>query len=878
MTHVKGTTVYNLDNIVRIYFDCVSSQMVIENKIDYSNFPSDEFGRLAKAYIVQYSDTENRQLYEYIRDGIHEEGHPFAGEAYRSGLNVFAALEEMADQLLTKENDEVRCLYGRLLRFREITKYVEEDLLVCAYLAIRYRRFGEVCSKFNWNAVIGHNNVQVRRILERGISENHFHLYGSAPPFHLMWLYFMNHVSDSVLAEFAESIEQCQRVTREHYSIWYSEEPFLQRILKAALIRRHLVKRIFYEGSYFKERPDETEKMLDSNLEKWLRNENIAIYCHEIQKGIDKFRNCAVLKGADELVDYALWASCQKAGKEEYDKWNNGERWLMYQILLKEMDVSQACFSVKDFQLFYAYLVIKQSVRSEVIQVNNTLGFENFKIYSHRKTFYTDYKKMIQTAIYGSIESGNIETLEIRVTPGETAYDNAKLIQEIDQIIEQMNETMNEEQGRGLEWNYYYVFHFSKQKDELLGERDDFSAYQCRHYKKRRKLEQQANAIYFFRERYRETASEVLGIDACSQEIGCRPEVFAPVFRFLSEHTVEDITGVPRVVQLKKTYHVGEDFLDVVDGLRAVDEAIHFLNLRCGDRIGHGTVLGLNAEKWYERKQNTIVLTKQDYLDNVVWLYHKLIEYEIEGQKILLERLQKDFEYYFSEIYLHTGAGKRKLDYFNIYTYYEAWKLRGDEPELYEGGDFDKNGVFTGREWQVNRRYPNKFSNRERAEIGNLYYLYHYDWDVKNNGSKSIQVYVMPVYVDGVVAVQKAMRRDFASRGIGIEANPSSNLAISSMQSYAEHPIVTLYNKDLTWNAEELRECPQVNISINTDDKGIFHTSLENEYALMACAMESVEDEKGMPVYDRQMVYHWIDNIREMGNLQSFRERENERG
>lgn len=62
------------------------------------------------------------------------------------------------------------------------------------------------------------------------------------------------------------------------------------------------------------------------------------------------------------------------------------------------------------------------------------------------------------------------------------------------------------------------------------------------------------------------------------------------------------------------------------------------------------------------------------------------------------------------------------------------------------------------------------------------------------------------------------------------------------------------------------------NISINTDDKGIFHTSLENEYALMACAMEKERDENGNPKYNRQMVYQWLDNIREMGNMQSFRE------
>ena len=59
---------YNLDNIVRIYFSSVSAQMIIKNKINYKKFSADEFSRLAKAYIQQYSETESQQLYEYIKD------------------------------------------------------------------------------------------------------------------------------------------------------------------------------------------------------------------------------------------------------------------------------------------------------------------------------------------------------------------------------------------------------------------------------------------------------------------------------------------------------------------------------------------------------------------------------------------------------------------------------------------------------------------------------------------------------------------------------------------------------------------------------------------------------------------------------------------
>lgn len=863
---------YNLDKIVKIYYRCVSikrileAQTLCERELLYENFPRDEFARLAKVYITQYSETENEQLYEYIQGSTREEGHPFAGMRNRSGLNVFAALEELAEQLLTMENNEVVCVYGNLLRLREVTREVEEDLLVCAYLAVHYRRTGRRHRNFGWNMTIGHNNVQLRRIMEKGISENHFHLFGSAPSFHLMWILFMNHVGDNGLYRFAKEVEDKQRVTREHYSLKYGEDPFVTRILKAALIRAHITL-CFLMGEE-REYPYDLERLLSGQ-------EDVMDYYPDIQDTIDRLRNYTLMADMEETMDYALQMAGQ-TGEGEY-RWAAGERWLMYRVLSDELtDEQERSLPKKYYEWFYAYLVIKQSVRSEIVQVNETVGFENFFTYDMRRRAYADLDKMIEAAVYGSVKSGNIRSLEIRTSPGESADDNARWLGRIDGVI-------REKEKLFPEINYYYVIHFVKQKDEPLEKRECFDGRRCRHYRKRRDLENQANALYLFRENYREIALKVLGIDACSQEIGCRPEVFAPIFRFLSEHIVEKVVGVMEVGQLKMTYHVGEDFLDVVDGLRAVDEAVHFLNLQCGDRIGHGTVLGVDVRKWYRFKQNTIVLPKQDYLDNVVWLYHKLTEYKIEGYDNLREKLLQEFDFYFAEIYHYCHGGTwrrddceaaepRKLSR-NIHTYYEAWKLRGDEPELYREGHFNRGEIFIGREWLVNRRFPEKYSRRLHDEIGYLYYLYHYDWDVRNNGQKSIQVYVSPMYVEGVAAVQKAMQRDFAAKGIGIEANPSSNLAISTIHDYAEHPIVQLYNKDLTEDAGQMRDCPQINISINTDDKGVFHTSLENEYALMACAMERLRDDREAPIYNRQMIYQWIDNIREMGNLQSFTER-----
>lgn len=133
----------------------------------------------------------------------------------------------------------------------------------------------------------------------------------------------------------------------------------------------------------------------------------------------------------------------------------------------------------------------------------------------------------------------------------------------------------------------------------------------CRHYQKRKNLKKQAFAIALFREKYPKEARRLKGIDACASEIGCRPEVFAQTFRYLSNHMVylSDRTSnewiehdkwlneeekelmiknqemLQPIPQLRMTYHIGEDYLDIVDGLRALDEMIRFLKFNCGSRL-----------------------------------------------------------------------------------------------------------------------------------------------------------------------------------------------------------------------------------------------------------------------------------------------------
>ena len=143
---------------------------------------------------------------------------------------------------------------------------------------------------------------------------------------------------------------------------------------------------------------------------------------------------------------------------------------------------------------------------------------------------------------------------------------------------------------------------------------------------------------------------------------------------------------------------------------------------------------------------------------------------------------------------------------------------------------------------------------------------------MRRAGNERIEVKIKPDYVRAVAQIQKEMQKRIGRRGIAIETNPTSNFVIGTFKDYAKHPIFNFYNKNLTYDMDKLEDCPQLSVSVNTDDQGVFATSLENEYALLASALENVTDENGNYVYVKSMIYDWIDDVRRMGNDQSFKE------
>ncbi|MGL5921184.1 MAG: hypothetical protein ACRCZQ_11905, partial [Bacteroidales bacterium] len=86
----------------------------------------------------------------------------------------------------------------------------------------------------------------------------------------------------------------------------------------------------------------------------------------------------------------------------------------------------------------------------------------------------------------------------------------------------------------------------------------------------------------------------------------------------------------------------------------------------------------------------------------------------------------------------------------------------------------------------------------------------------------------------------------------------------------ANHPILAFNNHRLHHDPAKMADNPQLSVSLNTDDQGVFSTYLENEYALMAIALEKEKDENGNRKYTSMFIYDYLDHIRRLGHEQRF--------
>ena len=772
--------------------------------------------------------------------------------------SLFNILAHATDKILRWVNDEPVCDYNSYLRWNDISTIVGEDLLTSSYLAIRSVRENLKVSSFAWKPCITSYNPELNYIMEKGLGELHFHMLGSSLGFDVTWMSLMN--SESIDGGLKNKLDGLNKNLYE----W---------IEKARASRIFLYKRLKYKDIDFKK--DELYRLLRDDAQ------SLPYHVAYLKNEISNENINAYYFGKD-CFDYAIsGAVSERDRKRYYNVPLIGERKLLYSHL-KEIFSGNEEYS--DCMLpLYIYILVKNKFRRYIVQNDSIKGFSYFQEIQSRKNKYIKnvYKKLFAfMAVQTTIGNQPIQKLEMRITP---EYNSPKL----KKALREYNVAVNDDSLRLEEANVIYtkkakvgyVIHFLKRSEKKCDKKIDRDL-SCRHSKYRKDLEKQAEAIaqlirdnsmyvkggfrpYFcnnkkFAEKIKKCSYiyPIVGIDAASSEFGCRPEVFAPVFRRLravSRKNTLDSLYEKHDMQLGRTFHVGEDFYDIVDGLRAIDECIFFLNFESGDRIGHAVALGIDAYSYYKTRNFNIVLPRQILLDNAVWLLKKMEEYSINDTYGTKYKLKEIFETYFRTIYSKIDA--------SIEDYYASWMLRGDEPSR------TKDSLQS--EWKIcakNNFKPILKQIRNNSKAIDLYQYYHYSKDVKDKGEEIAEYQLDDGDVLVIREVQKKMRQKIAREKIAIETNPTSNLRITDIDRYSKHPITVFYNRGLKPNYDP----DQIMVSINTDDQGVFATSLEKEYALIACALEKKHNDDGSPTYSPKDIYKWLDDVRKSSLVISF--------
>ena len=370
----------------------------------------------------------------------------------------------------------------------------------------------------------------------------------------------------------------------------------------------------------------------------------------------------------------------------------------------------------------------------------------------------------------------------------------------------------------------------------------------------------------------------IVGIDAASLELITPPEVFAPIFKFLRNAPIELISpnrfdsftpeeqhlygAVKRLVrhrQLGMTYHVGEEFRHLLSGLRAIDEVMTFLDPKPGDRLGHALALGLSPQVWLKQVRNQVIISKQEWLDTLVWVHHTLGA----GHK-LLHKLDIDsrIEVLSRELYLGEDATPLLL--------HNMWLMRQLYPDSIKGMDDKKDVKFQPCNesseviWRWNRSNQLAFE-KVKKKVGakppiKLLVMYWFGKKTRELGKEMVLVDLdkhRDHWIELCKTLQKKLTKRVIKKQLVIETNPSSNVSIGAMEELSQHPIFD-WCFDADGNMKE-----ELKITVNTDNPGTANSSLAHEYYLLA----EVLFKRG---YSDTKVIKWLEWIRQNGHDYSF--------
>lgn len=738
--------------------------------------------------------------------------------------SCFVLLYETANRILTYASGEARVIFNQLFKWQDLVRYLGEDLMVVPFLAHKDLEFSFHRTEFLWESVIGHNNTDLNALLDHGLCDVHSHLGASTEIVELNWINIMN------------SIRDVSKLARKHLNQTKDYEPQISiegkrcspefMYVVAASIRVALHKHLIQKEEFPHDALKEVLSLSDDLI-------GLRTYKTNLQNKINALRlSCSSIIDRNKW-DYALANTNDTSSPY---KIYAGERMLFYEYFRRLASGEQSLHTISKYVFLYESIKIR--FRKEFIQTNSIVGLANFSEYNDRKSaLLHNGLKAIKTniAIKTSIRAQTSDALEARV--------NLDYLDEIPRDIRHpdLKNVYGWTNIRSIASQLTFVVHFIKEKDKA---NDAYESYTYRNHHIERNLERQVKTLV--QKKHRRRVPLLSGIDAAGMELNCRPEVFGQLFRYYQASCDANVT-----------YHVGEDFYDLADGLRAIEETVVFCHMRKGSRLGHCLALGIDTLQYYSKRYYCTIIPKQVLLDNIVWTLVKIEEYNISSK--ITSKTKFELQVKARELYAEIGYGELNLQ-FDLLSYYNSIYLRSDNTFIDESR-LDK--------WSVASKCTHQKSVLARKDQFAIILRdkYKTDFKIKQKGEETT-IYNFPQGYDvAIEGIQYNLMLDLSKLGIGIECNPTSNLRIGHFDKYDQHPIFRFMHMDGKLNNSSV---DKICASINTDDKGIFATSLKNEYSLIALAILKMKDQDGKNIYNQETMLKFVAEIIENNRKQRF--------
>jgi len=490
--------------------------------------------------------------------------------------------------------------------------------------------------------------------------------------------------------------------------------------------------------------------------------------------------------------------------------------------------------SIQLTRMFHSYVLLSNDYYKLLVQGESQFGFDQFQKFTLtelREPAEEDYAARFH-AMHGASRTSTIGYLEGRFAPKSDPSKASRLIQSIlSGYLTYLRDPQQKAISREVKWRplsrllaeleeYFQnpstehrkihrlalVAHFIKQPWPPAGK---LSSGPYRHYPLFMQLRRTTGVLMSMFSRWPRLRTWIRGIDAAANELHAPPDVFAPIFR-----------ACQRGGLTHRTYHAGEDFRHLLAGIATMRDALTLLDLRDGDRIGHGTAMGIRPSLWIERMPDTLSITRGEWMLSLLASWQ--LSRDLPDMHASAHRLQYELEVVANQIFrspvsafsVERAMALRGLCRHHLYRHYSGTASANDEPlsNLWRNeSDRVIDAVATSPD-----------------DVGLLW-----KWlsapDVIQRADEWISAESSFLDAASYVRLQQALMKMISDRGVVVETLPSSNVRISQYYSVDEHHALRWMR--VPGHVEE--DDPEIMVSLGSDDPGIFAGDLETEFYLL---------------------------------------------